>query len=87
MAMHASVRQPCLSDKDCLKDYEFCDVVQEGYGSQGGICVHKLAFPMLFSEFVGCFIIAISLFVTQLGGIAGGGVMIPIMLSLFRFDV
>ena len=42
---------------------------------------------MLFQEFIGCFVIVVALFVTQTGGIAGGGVMIPIMLSLFKFDV
>lgn len=36
---------------------------------------------------MGCFVIVLALFVTQTGGIAGGGVMIPIMLSLFKFDV
>ena len=31
--------------------------------------------------------IIVALFVTNTGGIAGGGILIPIMLTLFKFDV
>ena len=41
---------------------------------------------MFLSEFLGYLVIIGTLFVTQIGGIAGGGSMIPIMLGFFRFD-
>ena len=86
-ALRSSMRLSCESDADCLRDYETCELSQGAGGPGDGICIHKRAFPMLFVEFAGCFVISIALFVTQLGGIAGGGIVIPIMLSFFRFDV
>ena len=86
-ALRSSMRLSCESDADCLRDYETCEMNQEAGAPGDGICIHKRAFPMLFVEFVGCFVISVALFVTQLGGIAGGGMMIPIMLFFFRFDV
>ena len=41
---------------------------------------------MFLSEFIGCFFIVLALVVTQAGGLAGGGALIPILLGFYRFD-
>ena len=41
---------------------------------------------MLLPEFIGGFVIVAALLVTQAGGIAGGGSLIPILLGFYRFD-
>ena len=41
---------------------------------------------MFLPEFIGGFVIVAALMITQAGGIAGGGALIPILLGFYRFD-
>ena len=38
-------------------------------------------------EIVGCFITVLALIYTNSGGIGGGGIMIPVCIAFFGFDV
>ena len=51
-----------------------------------GVCLHKEMFPMHTSEFYGSFLIVLLLAFTNTGGLGGGGIMIPVMIGIFRFD-
>ena len=95
-AIHPKIRNPCTTDTDCIDLWEYCKPSEEEPHSHSedefqeiqstGICTHKQPFPMLLSEFIGCFVIVAALMITQAGGIAGGGSLIPILLGFFRFD-
>ena len=44
-------------------------------------------FPLKEIEFVGLLVIAAFLFVSNIGGIGGGGTIIPVVLTFFNFDI
>jgi len=44
-------------------------------------------FPLKEIEFVGLFVIMTLLFITNIGGIGGGGTTIPVILSFLKFDI
>lgn len=51
-----------------------------------GVCEHKEVFPMFGSEFFACFLVIFLLAFTNTGGLGGGGIIVPTMMGLFRFD-
>ena len=73
--------EPCTSDSDCLTDFEYCSA------SDGSTCKHKDLFPMLFIENAGELITTLILFLSNCGGLGGGGSLIPIIIIFFGFDV
>ena len=79
----SKANEPCKLDTDCNAPYEFCN---EKLG-EGGLCAHKALFPMLASEFFGLFVVTALLIFTNIGGLGGGGILIPVMLGgLYQFD-
>ena len=69
-------------DTDCpLYPYYICDL--EAKISK---CLHKSIFPMYIEEFIGLIILPILLAFANVGGIGGGGLIIPITMALFRFS-
>ena len=45
------------------------------------MCTHKDMFPLKEIELVGLFLIMTLLFITNIGGIGGGGTIIPVVLT------
>ena len=72
----------CVTNSDCLDDFELCDVQ-----SDEPLCTHKDITSVLTIEIVGCIITLLLVFYTNLGGIGGGGIVIPITIFFFGFDV
>ena len=91
-AIHPKIRSPCESDFDCIADWEYCAIIEHDHEGDHeepiveGSCTHKHPFPMFLSEFIGGAVIIAALVITQTGGIAGGGSLIPILLGFYRFD-
>jgi len=50
-----------------------------------GVCKHKSIFPMYPSEFFGILVLPALLALANVGGIGGGGLIIPITMALFSF--
>jgi uncharacterized membrane protein YfcA len=53
----------------------------------GGFCAQKPLFPMLPLDFWGMMVTIGLLWVANMGGIGGGGLMVPACMSFFKFDV
>ena len=67
----------CITNDDCPQHpYNVCI---------DSLCRHKTIFPIYFSEFIGVFVIAVFLALANVGGIGGGGLIIPITMAFFRF--
>ena len=49
------------------------------------VCVHKGIFPIYMSEFFGIIVMAALLALANVGGIGGGGLIIPITMAMFTF--
>ena len=71
---------PCVVDSDC-PDHPFfvCGVVKEGF------CGHKEVFPVLPLEIGGIIVFALIMALSNIAGVGGGGVAIPIIMSMFVF--
>lgn len=52
-----------------------------------GTCDHKPLFPMKELEFWGMFTVFVILWTANMGGVGGGGMVVPICITFFRFDV
>jgi uncharacterized membrane protein YfcA len=70
---------PCSVDLDCP--------MLPFYSCQDKICTHKSIFPMHVSEFIGIMILPVLLAFANVGGVGGGGIIIPLTMSLFRFTM
>ena len=80
-------------DADCVQDYEFCKQIHpktkvedsdiEMTEDVTGLCTHKALFPMLETEYYGLFIVMGLLIFTNIGGMAGAGIVIPLMIALY----
>ena len=77
-SLHASVSHDAHFD---LKEELEGDLV-----IGNGVCEHKEIFPMFGSEFFSCFLVIFLLAFTNTGGLGGGGIIVPTMMSFFRFD-
>lgn len=68
-----------MTDFDCLKYPNFmCDLLTQS-------CVHKDIFPILGSEFVGLIILICLMTLSTMGGIGGGGAVVPFTMMFFGF--
>lgn len=70
---------------------EICEQANDCSGApyalcHGGLCAHKEVFPVLNSELAGIVILPLLLGLANIGGIGGGGLIIPIMIALFGFS-
>lgn len=69
----------CMFDTDCLKYPNFiCD-------DHTQTCVHKGIFPILGSEFIGLIILIFLMTLSTMGGIGGGGAVVPFTMMFFEF--
>ncbi len=89
----------CQSNADCSSDYEICSeqillsneqssdaAGSSSENSNNKVCVHKDQFPMHLSEFIFIFFITAVMTLTNIAGSAGGGIIIPIAIGLYKFD-
>ena len=68
----------CALDSDCAaKPYSDC---------REGLCVHKHVYPFLSEEIVGIITLPFLLGLANIGGIGGGGLIVPISIALFGFN-
>ena len=72
--------QTCVVDEDCT-DYPWfkCGV------KVPGICSHKKVFPVENLEIGGLFVFTFIMALSNVAGVGGGGVAIPIVMSMFHF--
>ena len=69
----------CKIDQDCtLFPFNVCIT---------GLCDHKGVFPIYDIEFMGLIILTLLTVLSNVGGIGGGGIIIPIMMSMFGFSM
>ena len=86
-AMHPKHGATCKTDKDCLDSgWETCKFEQSAVsGEQIGKCHHKDLWPLNQTEMWGFIMTGLLLFYTNIGGLAGGGIHMPILIGFFRF--
>jgi hypothetical protein len=68
----------CLEDADCPSFYH-CGTAKPG------ICVHKSLFPPKTVEIEGYFVFAAVKALSNIAGIGGGGISVPILIGMFGF--
>ena len=76
------VSEPCTSDADCFDEYESC------VGTDGlieGECEHKDVFPADALEYIGGYVVIFILCASNMGGLGGGGAVIPLAMIFFGF--
>jgi hypothetical protein len=80
----AKYGMPCSEDSGCLTGgYEYCSIKE---GEEMGKCSRKAVFPMHQQEFWGMIMILLMLFYANVGGVAGGGVVVPIAFGMLMLD-
>ena len=70
--------QKCWQDTDC-QDFPYIECNEDRR------CEHKGAFPVVGWEILGCFVLPLMLGFANIGGIGGGGLIIPVLMALFGF--
>ena len=84
--VHAAELTYCEIDADCQKVLAY-DLCQEVEGETKKVCKHKPLFPMENQEIVGSFVFALVMLLSNVGGIGGGGVAIPLVMVFFNFSM
>lgn len=84
--VQAADKTPCQVDADCQKIQAY-DLCQEVEGESTKVCVHKPLFPMTGQEIGGSFVFALVMLLSNVGGIGGGGVAIPLVMVFFNFSM
>ena len=69
----------CVETSDCPKFFE-CGT------KKPGICSHKSLFPPTNAEVGGYFVFALIKAISNVAGIGGGGISVPIVMGMFGFD-
>lgn len=80
------VNEACVSDMDCFTDFETCADLDIEKDDLIGVCEHKEVFGLLGMEIAGCFVTVFVLFFSNIGGLGGGGAMIPVCIFFFGFS-
>ena len=62
---------------DCVSGWETCGQ---------NLCIHKQLFPLKELEFWGFMAVFGCLWFANMGGMAGGGLVVPISIAFFKFD-
>jgi len=70
---------PCNYSFDC-PDYPHFEC-----SPQSHLCEHKGIFPILGIEFLGVIVLTVVLALSNMGGIGGGGVVVPFTMTFFLF--
>ena len=79
MAFHPKIGQACSVSSDCAPDgWEVC--------GEKGLCEHKELWPMKTMEFWGMVVCFFVLWVANMGGVGGAGMLVPIIVLFFKFD-
>ncbi len=74
------VKITCTVDDDCIDSpWYVCGIKEEG------VCGHKNVFPVFPLEVVGLIVFSAIKALSNIAGIGGGGVSIPIIMSFFAF--
>lgn len=81
-AYHLTEGFSCKSAADCKQGWEEC-VSGDAVAADTGHCVHKGAFPMNVLEYWGYIFVLLWLWLSNMGGIGGGGVVVPISMIFF----
>ena len=69
-----------MIDEDCTNHpFYLCGIEKEG------ICGHKKVFPIEPLEYVGIFVFMVVMALSNIAGVGGGGVAIPIIMAFFSF--
>ena len=76
------VSEPCTSDADCFDDYESCGTD----GLTEGKCEHKDVYPANALESIGGYVVIFILCASNMGGLGGGGAVIPLAMIFFGFN-
>lgn len=77
----ARLGKECAENSECYEDpaFELC--------GEESVCVHKPILPLLPSEIVGFFVTIAALLFANCGGLGGGGIMIPVLMVFYGFDI
>ena len=83
-AAHPLEGKQCQVDSDCMEGgFEIC-LIEDG--QDAGVCQHKKLFPLLEWELQGMFAVFVFLWFANVGGVSGGGIVVPICIMFFKFD-
>ena len=78
-AFHSRRGDTCTIDSDCLSGgWEYC--------TDAGKCEHKDIFPMKELELWGMMVVFGALILANMGGVGGGGMVVPIAILFFKLD-
>lgn len=84
------VERPCQVDNDCTaeNDYYVCDIEKslDPTGTQK-YCQHKKLFPMKPKEWVGTFVFSLIMLLSNIAGIGGGGIAVPLAMYFFNLSM
>ena len=80
-AFHSHFGLPCVSNIDCTTTYEYCN-----FNEGAGTCAHKDLWPMEPLEFWGMLFVFGIIWITNIAGLGGGGIVVPISVIFFKFD-
>ena len=75
--------EKCISGADCFTDFEYCSIDENDIT---GVCEHKKVENLLTLEYIGCVVTFVLLFISNCGGLGGGGALIPVAMVFFGFD-
>ena len=90
MGVQAQELYACAVDADCLGINEafICvDNEDKQDGEPDKICEHKPLFPLWAKEWIGTFIFSFIMLLSNVGGIGGGGIAIPIAMYFFNLSL
>jgi len=70
--------ETCVRDSDCLNAPFF--------ECHKNLCTHKGPFPVLGVEIGGIFVLTLLLALSNMAGIGGGGIIVPLLMAFFKFE-
>jgi hypothetical protein len=90
-AFHSNFGQPCSKDLDCMGDktatvtdgWELCGIPE---GKTSGSCIHKDLWPLKTLEFWGMIVSFWVLWLANMAGVGGAGMLVPVGIFFFKMD-
>ena len=79
LLVRANKVEVCEIDTDCPKHPYFLCEQQT--------CIHKGIFPVYNTELYGIIVLTILIALANVGGVGGGGLIIPVIMAFFSFDM
>jgi len=80
----------CESDDVCkqLDEYYICLAdLEEDESGNTKLCVHKPLFPLTAKEWIGTFVFSVIMMLSNVAGIGGGGVAVPLAMFFFNLSM